>query len=352
MKLAIVHATNPASFPPLTHAASLLSAQHEVTVLGGRSRASNQLRSSVEHLTRRYDREAGPLNVKYLIWAGATLRREKPDLLWLSDFQTAPLWRAASARQRLVYQEHDIPQASSMGNRVLCRERRLLLQRADIVFAPNEARLDALRQAAPSEASFISLPNYPLAGEVARARATRGGPLRVCYAGSVNSQRLPYALLETIGELSDSIEFSVYGYVTEDGFTERANHCLGTTQWFKGPLDRARLLGHLLNHDLGLVGVPVREVMAGASNKIYDYWSQGLAAMVPARSDLAQLTQEVQGALVVDFGDTAQIRQTLLDLASRPDRARVLGEAGRQAVAQKFHYEAAAVPVFGRVGLL
>jgi glycosyltransferase involved in cell wall biosynthesis len=89
--------------------------------------------------------------------------------------------------------------------------------------------------------------------------------------------------------------------------------------------------------------------LAGASNKVFEYMACGLPLLVPATAEFGALVEAPGlGELCRDSSPRALAAQ-ISALLHDEKRRRAIGERGREAFLQRYHYEHQLVPVLERL---
>lgn len=90
------------------------------------------------------------------------------------------------------------------------------------------------------------------------------------------------------------------------------------------------------------------------SNKLFEYMASGLPVIVSDTPGWRWLTDELRCGLAVDPLDPGSIAAAIEYLLSHPDEAEEMGRRGRQAVQDRFNWEAEAgnlIGLYRRVGV-
>lgn len=124
------------------------------------------------------------------------------------------------------------------------------------------------------------------------------------------------------GELKDSLQ----AYAAELGLLEDV--------FFIGRCDR---VGDLLG--ISEVGV-LSSKAEGFSNSILEYMAAGLPVVATDVGGAREVVSEGETGYLVTSGDDVAMGEHIISLLREPDRARLMGERGRQIVAEKFSWEA------------
>ncbi len=114
---------------------------------------------------------------------------------------------------------------------------------------------------------------------------------------------------------------------------------------------RSDLLKRCRTYDVGLALLARREWdinslhMAGASNKAFDYASQGLAVIVPEEPEWVDLYVRTGCGKPCPPVDTVALAGLLDWMLTHSAEVRAMGEAGRQRCLKDWNYEAQFAPV-------
>lgn len=368
---------NPGGYPPLEHASRILARQGWEVIFQGIWNEGTRLdlaphpRVKVRRLP-----VCGPgllQKMHYFWFALICLLRVvcwRPAWVYGSDAISTPvlLLLRRLTGCRVVYHEHDSPTpgaatATRFQAWVLkCRAR--LAHEAEVVVAPNAQRLALLAEAARPRGQVLCVWNCPSMDDVRRppARKVAGGPLRVLYHGSIVPERFSIGMLEALVKAGEGVCIRLLGYEGPGcaGYVEELRRTaarLGVADRFEylGPMDRHAMMGACAECDVGLAllstaGGDVNMVhMTGASNKAFDYLSQGLAIIVPPGDDWRELYVARGCAVACAAADVGQIANVFAHLRDHRDEVREMGRQGRALIEAVWNYEAVFQPVLERM---
>jgi glycosyltransferase involved in cell wall biosynthesis len=365
--------TNPAVYPPVQHSAGILAeAGWNVIVLGisvpDVARLEFPIHPRIELRLANPSPSGWSQKIHYLRfcgWALGWILRRRAAWVYASDALTSPIGWLASyfPGVRVVYHEHDSPARGAQSpfmQRILAFRRRLL-RRAAVVVAPNaeRGRLIAEDAGTRTPIAVVSAWNCPRKMEAAaprRQESTREA--WVVYQGSIVPARVPRALVEALALVNPCVKLRVIGYETAGhvGYIdelERLATAIGVSHRveFIPTVPRNELLQWTDRSQIGLSLMPVRteEInerwMRGASNKTFEYLARGVPVLV---SDLPEWK-----ASFVDTGfgcactpdDPRSIATALGWFHEHRDKAREMGERGRQRILTEWNYERQFDPV-------
>ena len=364
-----VQYTNPAGYPPLEHSAMALAARGwEVRFAGisGRGAAPMEFppfpRIEVWRMTWCAPGFKQKLHyLRYAIWCLLKAWRFKPEWIYCSDLLAAlpGLWIQRLTGAKLLYHEHDSPAAAKGREKwfaAYCRQsRRSIAQKASVVVLPNQARLETFLHDNPTNGEALCVWNCPSIHDLEASSAERGrrGPLRVLYHGSIVPDRFPVMMLEALAACEREVVIRLIGYEVPGmiGYTDQLKQeaqRLGVAERFEylGTLpQRSDLMARAAECDVGLSLLNYRSEdinmrhMVGASNKPFDYLSQGLALIVPHAPEWEELFVDNGCAVACEPGNTEELAETFRWLSEHRDEVRRMGETGRRLIQQKWNYE-------------
>ena len=364
-----VQYTNPAGYPPLEHSAMQLASRGwEVRFAGiaGRGAAAMEFPPfpRIQVWKRRWQSPGLLQKLHYLsfvIWCVLKARQFRPSWVYCSDPLSAlpGLWIHRLTGAKIIYHEHDSPAAPKSrekGFAAFCRRRRHEIARtAKAVVLPNQARLEAFAAENPGHGEAMCVWNCPSLNDLENRGAQRlqKGPLRVLYHGSIVPDRFPVMMLEALATCERDVVIRLIGYEVPgmigytDQLTQEAER-LGVADRFEylGTLpQRSDLMARAAECDVGLSllnyqsdDINMRH-MAGASNKPFDYLSQGLALIVPRAPEWEELFAANGCAVACEPGNTQELATTFRWLSDHRDEVRRMGETGRRLIEQRWNYE-------------
>jgi len=369
MRVLYVQYTNPGAYPPLVRGATLLTESGaEVRMLGTRVRDTGALDvSPSKGIEVRLMNEAPDgwrlkaHYARYGTWVAREAAAWKPDWIYASDLLSTPIALAAAAFTggRVVYHEHDAP-ATPRPNWVIKRcldARTRLLRAASIVVAPNADRAARLSTTAGGRKVFAvwNCPRRPTS-KPHLARALDG--LRIVFCGSINSERLPLAVVEALARAKSPVTLDVAGYETvgSRGYIAALaeyGRSLGVEQ-------RVRFLGTVSEDDwsvvfeqcdIGLALMPMASSdenmrhMAGASNKPFEYLSCGVVPLVSDLPDWRRTFVEPGYALVCNPSRVESIAAAFDWAVDNRAAVREVATRGWERLRLDWNYESQFAPV-------
>lgn len=213
------------------------------------------------------------------------------------------------------------------------------------------SRLDAVVAATPHIATrFISINqqtininNYPLSEEFADCSRGVVKQRAVCYAGGLTQIRCLFQMVEAIA-LTDVTLLLAGGFGSQtDKMKVMSMPGWRQTKLF-GKVGRDALPDIFSQSIAGLVlFLPVPNHVNAQPNKIFEYMSAGIPVI---GSDFPLWREIIEGnkcGICVKPLDVLAISQAILWLADHPEEARCMGEKGRNAVRNKYNWDAEAV---------
>jgi glycosyltransferase involved in cell wall biosynthesis len=303
---------------------------------------------------------------RFLVWAVAQAIRFKPHWIYVSDPLATPIAEALRfmTSASVIYHEHDSPsgESSSVAARFIAAARRQIARRAVICVLPSNTRARVFAQSM-QRTDVLTVWNTPLAREVAPSRSPRRDTeLRVLYHGSIVPERLPLTTLEAMARLPETVTLTVVGYDPAGGrylsVLRQEVHRLGLAHRvrFAGTVPaRADLLALAATCDVGLALMPTssssfnEQTMLGASNKPFDYLACGLPLLVTDLPDWCE-TYAVPGYARVCVPESVDSMTTELRwFLEHPNERAIMGEHGRQRVADGWNYESGFAPLLERI---
>jgi glycosyltransferase involved in cell wall biosynthesis len=192
----------------------------------------------------------------------------------------------------------------------------------------------------------------------AREPLASGDDLWLLYHGSIVPSRLPEAVVRALPLLPAHVKLRLIGYETigHVGYLDRLLQLarslnVGGRVQAIGAMPRHQLMDWCARSDVGLSFMPHQtgdvnqRHMVGASNKPFDYLSQGLALLV---NDVDRWVHEFVDpgfGLACDPSDATSIAGAVARFLADPRLMRAMGERGRQRVRATWNYETEFAPV-------
>lgn len=366
-RVLFIQATEPAGYPPLIHASSLMAeAGWDVTFLAAPI-AGNMLalpchpRITARAIPTRPSHVMGKAAyARYTAAAARLALRLRPEIIYASDpLGAGPgLVAARLARARLVYHEHDSPAPGSLGPS-LAPARAAAARRAELVIFPNEARARIAQAELGFPAERLRIVwNMPRRAELPPLDNQPELPLVAYYHGSITPERLPLAAVEAVRRLCGLACLRIAGYEAPGavGYIQRlialgGGGAMRLVRYAGQVPHRADLIAAAAQAHVGIALIPCNgndanlSHMTGASNKPFDYMAAGLALMVSDRSDWREMFVAPGYARACDPADPASIAAALTWFLDHPTERRAMGTSGRARIAAEWNYDSAFAPV-------
>jgi glycosyltransferase involved in cell wall biosynthesis len=367
-RVLFIQATEPAGYPPLIHASSLMAeAGWDVTFLsapfeGHRLELPHHPRIALRAIRARPSHVMGKAAyARYAAAAARLARNLRPDIVYASDpLGAAPgLLAARLGGARLVYHEHDSPDPGSL-RPSLARVRAAAARRAELVIFPNEARARiAQAELGFSEDRLRIVWNMPRRAELPPLDSHPEAPFIVYYHGSIGPDRLPQAVVEAVRRSCGRACLRIAGYEAPDaaGYVRRllevgeGSNSTNVVDYVGQVPGRADLVATAARAHVGVALVPQSDTdvnmrhMTGASNKPFDYMAAGLALLVSERLDWRDMFVTPGYARACDPTDPASIAAALTWFLDHPVERRAMGASGRAKIEAVWNYDSAFAPI-------
>jgi len=372
-RVVYVQYTNPGILPPIQRSAAIFAAQGwsvrflsiELDGEAERLEVSSVAGIQIERL-RRYG--AGwRLKLHYLafvFWCWYRILRIKPALLYVSDPITSPagVFLSLVTSIPIIYHEHDSPfeVPRDRTEKWLTRSRNFLARHARLCVLPNRLRADVFAKTAGGSAPVWRVMNCPRLSEIPPGSGPRvDSQFRLYYQGSIVPERVPLALLGALMLLPDHVHLVLVGFATagRPGYVRD----LAAEVTARGLESRVKLVGlvgqrdemlHLCSqHNLGLALMPMRtdqlnlRAMAGASNKIFEYFACGLPVLVSDLPDHRELFVDAGVAKACNPDSAESIADAIRWFLDHAADAVEMGQRARRRIREDWNYEAQFQPV-------
>jgi glycosyltransferase involved in cell wall biosynthesis len=368
MRVLHMQYTNPGAYPPLVRGAALLAdAGADVLMLGTRVTGLDALDAPpMEGVDVRLVPPAADgwrlkaHYARYAAWVAREGAAWKPDWIYASDLLAAPIALALGALTgaRIVYHEHDAPSLEhpSWTIRQCLAARRRLIQQADLIVTPNAERSAAIARLGGRH--VITAWNCPRRPPGAAPAHRERGALRVVYRGSINRERLPLSVVDALAAAGSDVTMTIAGYETvgSRGYVaeiEARARALGIADRVRvlGTVPDARLAAICAQSHVGLALMPVDSLdenmrhMTGASNKVFEYWSDGVVPLVSDLPDWRATFVDPGYALACHPRQVDSIAQMLRWAADRRDDLLTIATRAWDRLHTDWNYETQFAPV-------
>jgi glycosyltransferase involved in cell wall biosynthesis len=230
-------------------------------------------------------------------------------------------------------------------------------QRAAICVLPSADRAAVFAEQTGAAARVVW--NCPSQTEVGTGKsAGEASRLTILYQGSIVRERLPLEVVDALAQAPAGVCLRIFGYEPNPDdphvpkMLERAR-ALGIAERidYRGAFSRSDLLPKTAEGDIGLSLMPMTSNdvnmrhMAGASNKPFEYLSQGLPLIVPDLKEWRETFVDRGLAVACDPRDAGSIAAAIRWYWEHRAEMVEMGERGRRQVAQAWNYESQFAPV-------
>lgn len=367
--------TNPAAYPPLQHSSQILAKRGwEVEFLGLQGRSGSHLEFPPFpriHVFRTSPCAPGFRQklhyLKYLLWVSRYAWSSQPDWIYCSESLSSLPGLAARmlSGAKVIFHEHDSPSSPNPDENwfahFIHQRRHAIALRADAVVLPNRKRLEAFLAEHGTPARSFCVWNCPSRADQQEKRIVNpeSATLRILYHGTIVPERFPLTMLKALADCGRDVTIRLIGYEVPGmiGYTETlkkeavrlgvADHfeCLGTLP------QRSDLMARAAECQVGLSLLQYRSQdinmrhMVGASNKPFDYLSQGLALIVPREPEWEAMYVKEGCALACEPESVEELTHLFQWLADHRPEVAAMGERGRELIATRWNYETQFQPV-------
>jgi glycosyltransferase involved in cell wall biosynthesis len=356
---------DPELYPPIERSAKLLSrGGWSVLVLGIQASEPHRIRfESVPGILLKKISACKPgwrQKMHYFLfclWIYGWALCFRPAWIYVSDYLACPavlpllFW----LKPGFIYHEHDMPLRKNRGmENILLSGRKILAGRARLILLPNEERRGFFisEMGVASEKVYCSW-NSPLLEELDIAVPKENGVFYAVYHGSITPPRLPVSVIGALTFLPEAVRLRIIGYETigyrgyvsfllkeaeRQGVAHRVEY-LGTVP------TRSQLLGVLSECRVGLMLLeeegedPNRRWMLGASNKVFDYLTSGLAVLVPDSERWKRVFIDRGVGRFCRPSSPEGIARALEWFFKHPEETRRMGMRGRDCIQTEWNYE-------------
>ena len=365
-RILYIQYTNPAGYPPLEHSSGILAKEgFKILFLGtgalGADNLNLPLHPQIAVNKMAFYPPGWRQKLHYLsftLWVLFWVFRWQPEWIYASDLLSCPVAYVLSfiPKSKIIYHEHDSPagHAHSFFIKLCLKARMKLAQRVQFSILPNQLRCETFAlQVKPANPIFCVW-NCPGKDEVLTDQLPESlssdESLWLWYHGSIVPSQLPSTVIRALKVLPSRVKLKIAGYETigHPGYVAEllgladALDIADRVEYIGTLAKREQLLENCSGCDIGLALFvqPVREPMAGASNKPFDYLACGLPLVVADLPDWQAMYVEPGYGLACNPEDPESIAATIGWYLDHPTEMRAMGEQGRRRILTDWNYEA------------
>jgi glycosyltransferase involved in cell wall biosynthesis len=359
-------------FPPLDgrifykQAVSFAEAGNQVTLFAPRQPGVKEIahRHGITYIPLRPigKRHERPLQWLYLV---RLLRRQPFEVWHFHDPELLPLvllWKHLFARQvRLVYDVHeDFPQdilhkawipkwLRRPVSYSFAQVERLCVRHCQLVLTPTDAitqRMSCLTT------HTVLVRNYPIipaeAGAFSARLPAQDKPVRVIYCGNMTEPRGIREIVQAMDRLRDcNIKLTLLGLLYPEQFEQEIRQCAGPNVEIISKVPFDQVPAYLQASDIGIVCLrPIKSFVESLPVKLFEYMQAGLPVIASDFPLWRTIIEDAGCGILVDPCDPKKIAEAMRVLAFDSDLRRRMGEAGAQAVVEKYSWQREANTMF------
>ena len=330
-------------------ARSLARAGYEVTIVGPHER--EECREGIRLVP--IPRPAGRLGrLRMATWRILRLAlNENADVYHFHDPELIPAALFLKLRgKRVIYDVHEDYEQTALGAAWIPRGLRRIVSLAWGALERTAGRLfdyvvvvdSHIRRKFPPHKTELITNVPPLSFARSQPKPARSGPLRIVYTGGVAERRGVFRVVEALGHLrSPDVELHLIGQIDEPEHRKTLQShpqiiCHGRLPWrqMRDALEAA---------DVGLMlfqPTPEHMVFTGEGNtKLFEFMGLGIPVLYADLPNLRKFMETTGGGIPVDPTCPKKIAEAIDLLHDDPALCRTLGENGRKAVRERYHWE-------------
>lgn len=293
-------------------------------------------------------------------------RKRDADIYHFHDPELIPVGLALRfARKKVIYDVHeDLPKQILSKPWIPPPLRRLVAKAADIVERLAARYVDGIVAATPAIAGrfpkdkTVVVQNFPLLSELALAEPIpyNQRPLNVVYVGGITAIRGAVEMVQAMELLPRHLpaRLLMAGAFDAPALEAAVRQLPGWNRVeFLGWLDRPKVVDLLRRARVGLVVLhPTANYQEAYPVKMFEYMAAGIPVVASDFPLWRQIVEEAGCGLLVDPLDAQAIARAITWLLEHPEEAEAMGQRGRQAVLEKYHWEREAeklLELYGRL---
>lgn len=289
-----------------------------------------------------------------ILMAGRVAWGLRADLYHLHDPELIPLGLALRfAGRRVVFDAHeDLPLQVSTKSWIPLRLRPVISLGARWLLFVAERALNRVIAATPSIAETyrhaVIVQNFPLISELPLERRSPYVSRQhiVAYIGAITEVRGARQMIEAVGLLTSGLQpqLELAGVFSPSSLADSCQELNGWSRVrYHGWASREQVRGILERARAGLVVLqPAPNYYDSYPTKLFEYLAAGIPVIASDFPLWRKIITSGGFGLVVDPTDPRAIADTITYLLEHPGEAEAMGERGRQAVSERFNWDAQA----------
>ena len=360
-KIAFIQYTDPAAYPPVINASTILAEQGwSVSFWGVRGEGDSTqmcmpLHAAMSLHLLPYVPPGWRQKLHYFTFAIHCVFRAllwRPDVVYVSDSWAYPIEWFISwiPGVRTIAHEHDTPpESGGMVIRVFRFFRRQLFRRSLLTVIPQEERARKVKESTLAKDVRVVF-NCPRISEIKPIQqARRLGTVTLWYHGSIVPSQFPISVIHALKLLPSHVQLRFAGYETigSKGYVQtlpvEAKKCgVDARVNYAGTMPtRQQLFDEAAQCDIGLAlfARQFREPMVGASNKPFDYLACGLAILVNDTEEWRGFFSLCQSARYCNPESARDIAESINDLIRDEQRFHRERLQGQSLIQQLWNYD-------------
>lgn len=366
-RILYIQYADPAAYPPIAHSSEILAERGwEVVVLGTLAFGDQGLKLSSDPRIRVHNlppaRTALAQRLQYirfffrsLYWTWTWF----PSWIYASDPLALPaLWLLSKlTKAKILYHEHDSPNPEDMTStfsKIIWGCRRRVGRQVQLCVLPQQERLGDFVRMTMRDAPTNCVWNCPRQREIRTEVAVKeDDKLILYYHGSINAARVPPELIIATSRFLGAARIRIAGYETAGaaGYVDRLKALAseygtpGIVEYLGAIPLRDDLLACASNADVGLAFMPEASSdinlrhMVGASNKPFDFMSQGVPLLVSNLPDWISTFVKTGFGRGCDPHSADSIEAELRWYLEHPSERSEMGRRCKEQIRRSWNYE-------------
>jgi glycosyltransferase involved in cell wall biosynthesis len=188
-------------------------------------------------------------------------------------------------------------------------------------------------------ANVVNVCNFPITSEFVSGVPWESRNNEICYIGSLSRNRGIESLISSLVDAKTRLNLA--GSWSDDGLKQSISSNPGWAFVNElGSLDRSGVSSVLSRSKVGIVTLfPTKNYVDSLPIKLFEYMAAGIPVIASDFPRWRQIVEQAKCGLLVDPYDSAAIGQAIRWILEHQDEAKVMGESGRKAVAERYNWD-------------
>jgi glycosyltransferase involved in cell wall biosynthesis len=217
-----------------------------------------------------------------------------------------------------------------------------ILKRYHAIISPHSHVVDILKKINPNTTLITNFARVLPCKDISLDEYLQRHKI-ICYSGTVYLHSNQISMFDALNEFAD-VTYTIAGYCAPEYLEVLSKHPSYNKFSYIGRINWADLSSFYNKARIGFVVIDYKMNLGWkrgtyAVNKIFEYMESGLPVICSDYELWKEIVDEFSCGICVEPGNKTQLHDAIAYLIDNPEKAYIMGQNGRKAVAEKFNWE-------------